>query len=576
MKKKCAAITNAALVLALSASSTARAQDAVPAQNPPTSDTAAAEVPVTDSAPSPPDATAPPALEPTATPAPTPPLSSSTPLSLADVRIASAQSAPEFTLEEVLALALQNNPQRAAALAAARAAEARIGTARSAGGVQVGLSGNAGLDRSFGNSAQFTNGSGGVGGGPGGGGPGGGGPGGGGPGGGVGSGSNGSSGDRFLGFNSAQSLGVDATLPVYNGGRVRASTRAAQAGANAQNAQAQQTEQDLLLNTTTAYLDVLRTNQLLQVEDSNVAVSRERRRISGVRFEAGAAARLEVFQAEADLANAEQRRITAANTLGQATAGLNTLIGRVPEAPLRISSITSLDLRVPLPDPNSSVAALREVAAAARPTLEVARSQVQNSEANVELARAQRRPNLGLSLGGLLRNPVTFAGRFALSIGLGLSQTLFDSGRTRSQITEAQALLEQSRLGLAGQQLVVANQIENALLGLNSAQARTGNADTAVTAAQEALRAAQLGFQAGARTALEVSDAQAALLTAQTNAVNARFDVATSQAQLAAAVGVLTGQGQTAAQQTAQSEAAATRQVVAPVKKKRKKFLGIF
>ena len=69
---------------------------------------------------------------------------------------------------------------------------------------------------------------------------------------------------------------------------------------------------------------------------------------------------------------------------------------------------------------------------------------------------------------------------------------------------------------------------------------------TAVASAQEALRAAQLGYSAGVQTALDVSDAEAALLTAQTNAVNAKFDVAASQAQLAAAVGVLTEEGQTA------------------------------
>jgi outer membrane protein TolC len=55
-----------------------------------------------------------------------------------------------------------------------------------------------------------------------------------------------------------------------------------------------------------------------------------------------------------------------------------------------------------------------------------------------------------------------------------------------------------------------------------------------------------LGYSAGVQTALDVSDAEAALLIAQTNAVNAKFDVAASQAQLAAAVGVLTEEGQQA------------------------------
>lgn len=223
---------------------------------------------------------------------------------------------------------------------------------------------------------------------------------------------------------------------------------------------------------------------------------------------------------------------------------------------------------------------MRAQALASRPLLAASQAQIANSQANVDLARAQRKPNIGVTLGSFLRNPVTFAGRFALSLGLGLSQTLFDSGRSRSQINEAQALLDQSRSGLAGQELNVGNQIEQALLSLDSAQARTVSADTAVTSAQEALRAAQVAYQAGVRTSLEVSTAQTALLNAQTNAVNARFDVATGQAQLASAVGVLTTQAQTAATRNTQAQAdavAAQAQADATKpKKKRKKFLGIF
>jgi outer membrane protein TolC len=162
-----------------------------------------------------------------------------------------------------------------------------------------------------------------------------------------------------------------------------------------------------------------------------------------------------------------------------------------------------------------------------------------------------------------------------------VAQTLFDSGRARSQIDEARALAEQSRQNLGNQRLNVANQIEQSLLSLDSAQKRLASADTAVVAAAEALRAAQLGYEAGARTRLEVSDAQVALLTAQTEAVNARFEVAQSQADLSAAVGVLTTEGQAAYERALADEATrAQEQLVAEQKaqpkKKRKKFLGIF
>lgn len=546
---------------------------------------------------------------------------------LADARNAEDASAPLLTLADVLTTALENNPSLTSAQAAVRAAQARVGTARSAGGIQVGASGDINGNRAFGTPSS-TGFNGGVdNGGTGGGGTGGGGPGNGGTGG-----ISTNSGNQILGFNTTQSAGVSATLPVYTGGRVKASTRAARTAVDIQAANALQIQQDLLLNTTTSYLDILRSGQLLQVANSNVDISREQLRVAQVRFNAGAAARLEVFQAEATLADSEQRRTAASAVLGQSKAALNTLMGRVPETPVRVQPITSLDLRLPAPtavsatlisasttagnsgaagaSTNSSAdttsdlatagasttaeapatsatdaatlssAELRAQAAALRPLLAASQAQIQNSQANVELARAQRRPNIGVTLGSLLRNPVSFAGRFALSLGLGLSQTLFDSGRSRSQINEAQALLEQSRSGLAGQELTVGNQIEQSLLSLGSAQARTVSADAAVTSAREALRAAQIAYQAGVRTSLEVSTAQTALLNAETNAVNARFDVATGQAQLASAVGVLSTEAQTAAtradQTQADTAAAQAQAEAAQPKKKRKKFLGIF
>ena len=82
-------------------------------------------------------------------------------------------------------------------------------------------------------------------------------------------------------------------------------------------------------------------------------------------------------------------------------------------------------------------------------------------------------------------------------------------------------------------------------------------------------------------TSLEVSDAQAALLQAQTSAVNARFDVAGAQAQLASAVGVLTQEEQSGYQNALNTTPEAELRRINAVKvpeatKKRKKFLGIF
>jgi outer membrane protein TolC len=203
----------------------------------------------------------------------------------------------------------------------------------------------------------------------------------------------------------------------------------------------------------------------------------------------------------------------------------------------------------PATTPSAALASgqqLAEMANGSSPSLAALQAQIHAAEASVDVAKAGKKPSLGLSLSGLISNPISYLGRFVLSLGGSLVQNLFDSGRTTSQVRTAQATVLQLKSSLQNGELNVANQIEQSLLALNSAKEREVSTETAVISAQEALRAAQLGYSAGVQTALDVSDAEAALLIAQTNAVNAKFDVAASQAQLAAAVGVLTEEGQQA------------------------------
>lgn len=592
--------------------------------------------------------------------------------SLADARNLAGEQTTPLLLEDALVLALENSPLRVAALAGEAAARARIGTSRSAGGLQINLTGNASLShnqlsgfggsgstvgttntggsasngvpetfpstgtvgttgnsgagqaavsrsalRDTGTTGTGTTGTGTTGGGTT-------------PGGATG-GNNGGNVGNFFGsnngfFNNNESLNLGLTYPLYTGGRVKASVRQAQYAALAQAAQTLQTESDILLATTSTYLGVLRAGQLLDVTESNLAVARERRRIAGVRYAAGASARLDVLTADTTLADAIQRRLAAGDSLAQYKATLNSFIGREPETPLRVEPISTLIPRIPLMIGTSSPASagatapgagtvpatglgfatgtigggsgavndavnstrattanpptgatavggatrvdalgqmssadLRALTDKSRASLATAEQQVNISQAGVDLAKAQRRPSLGLSLAGLINNPVTaIISRFGAVFGLNIAQNLFDSGRSKSQIAEAQALLAQSQQSLRNQRLNLYNQIEQALLQFDAAQKSVASTDTAVVAGQEAVRAAQLGYQAGVRTSVDVSDAQNSLLQAQTNAVNSRFDAAIAQVSLAAAVGVSTEAGQTAYLRALREEAQRT------------------
>ena len=450
---------------------------------------------------------------------------------LADVRERQADNLPVLTLGEAVLTALRDNPTPKAARAAVAAALGRAGQAASAGKLQVSLGGNATNQRGYGGSGSSI-----------------------GTGTGTGTTTGGSSNGLtgFLGGTAAEQLSLNASIPLYSGGRVRNSRKAAEATARAQLLESQQTEQELAAQTILAYVSILQNQELLQVANSNLDTSRERRRIAGVRYDAGAAARLEVLRADSDLSSAAQRRISSANNVAQSKAALNILLARAPETPVRVETITSLVLpdvaRFPLAAEATAIAGggtaptspdLRAIADTSLPSLGASRERIDAAGFNVEAQRAQKKPSIGASLTGLLRNPVSAIGRFFLTGGLSVAQVLLDGKRINSQVDEARATLDQARQGLAGQQLQTANAIEGSLLSLDSALKRQTSAQTAVLSAQEALRAAQLGYAAGAGTQLDVIDAQNALVSVQTDAVNARYQVAAAQVQLAAATAIV-------------------------------------
>ena len=515
---------------------------------------------------------------------------------LADARLRAGEAAPLLPLTEVITDVLQNNPQRAATREALEAALARIGNAKSGGRLQVDLSANASRNRPFGApSISAPAGTGGD------------------PTGGMG-GNNSSSLAGFGLVNEQQSIGIDASYSLYSGGRVSATVNQARSNARAQAALTLQTEQNLVTNSATSYLEVLRRAQLLEVADNNLAVSRERRRVAIRRFEGGAAPRVDVLNADANLADAQQRRIQAVSDVAQAKASLNILRGVNPETPFR--TIAAQDFAVdetlntpivgapvapapetavfgqttpigkplpttttpgiapdgttvvgatganaasttPIPIAEDTGQTLRNLAEAARPSLEQNRAQIEAADQQINIAKAQKKPSIGLNLGGLLRNPVTFAGRFALTLAGSLAQNLFDGGRAKAQITEARSLAAQSRDNLQDQRLQVADQIERALLAFDAAQNRLDTTGAAVVAAQGALRATQTGYAAGTKTQVDISDAQSVLLQAQTDAVNARFSVATARVNISAATGVLLPEAQTAYDEVIAAELAA-------------------
>ena len=281
------------------------------------------------------------------------------------------------------------------------------------------------------------------------------------------------------------------------------------------------------------FFQVLRDQESVSTQIEQVRYATENVRIAQARFTAGAAAQFDVVTAQTTLINNQQALSSAQNTLRLDSANLNNLLG-LPQG-----NVTSLQTPA-LPALNQTFDAGREVktALARRPEVRQATGNINIARKLVTLAGATLKPSLGFSAAAGYtgtRTGTTPQDTYSLSALVAIP--LSDGGSTQARVRSAQVDLDTQQVTLSQLQQSVELEVRQALSNVFDAQVRAGSAQQGVAQAQESVRLAQVRYQNGIGTFLEVTNAQAQLATARNNLSTAQFDYQTSLAQLARAEG---------------------------------------
>jgi outer membrane protein len=310
--------------------------------------------------------------------------------------------------------------------------------------------------------------------------------------------------------------------------RIRQSSRTAEATRQS----TRDTVRRVLFQTARAYYEVLRRKELLQVADTAVRRAETLLEVAKAQAEVGAAPQKDVLQAEADLANARVQQIQARNALRLAETDLKRLIGWEAQKPL--PALTAPDAPSS-PDPALSVEQLWQRARLQRPDLRDAELRLQISRLGLDAARLNSLLRLQISARGFREYDPN--SRTQGSISIVASYPLFDGGLTRASLREAEASLQSAQFRLQQAERDAYAEVESALLSIREASERLEASKIAVAAAQRNFDAAQESLREGVGTIVEVLTAQLALITAETNLVQATYDAAVAELQLRLATG---------------------------------------
>ena len=331
---------------------------------------------------------------------------------------------------------------------------------------------------------------------------------------------------------------VNLTVPIYSGGAVKNSVRAAKERVKAGQADLRATESAIFSQVVGAYMDVIQNEAIVGLNRNNVEVLSVNLRATSDRFEIGDLTRTDVAQSSSRLELAKGDLRTAEANLVSARERYIQLVGNPPG---------KLEPPPPLPNLPGDVNEAQNIAMQANPDLIAARERAGASAYDIEVAGSGRLPRIEVfttgayskqdrpsdpEFGNLFPNSNTTA-----TAGVRATIPLYQGGRPAAQERQAQAqsaaLLERQ----ISTERDVISQVRSAFSSWRASTSIISSTQSAIQAAELSLEGVRAENTVGNRTILDILDAEQELLRSRVQLVTARRNEYVAGFTLLAAMG---------------------------------------
>jgi outer membrane protein TolC len=335
--------------------------------------------------------------------------------------------------------------------------------------------------------------------------------------------------------------GIQIVQAIYEGGKLRAAIKAADATKQQAVAQFQTTVADTLLAVRLAYYDTLLAEQQITVHNASVVLLQKELEDQQHRLDAGTVPRFNVLRAEVSVANERPNLIRAKNDYRIAKNNLANLLGyNLPRdiwenIPLNLTdALDAVPYDVNLPDAIQQ-ALLR------RTELLALRKQVELQQLNIVNAKSGYKPTVSVFAGYNWMNN-EFSTELDNNLngwnaGAQMSWNIFDGLLTHGKVIQANSQYARAKTDLADQSRQIELAVRTAYSDFLEAKEVLDSQQKVQEEADEALREAKARAEAGTGTQLDVLDAETSLTQARTTQVQALHDYSAARARLERAIG---------------------------------------
>lgn len=308
-------------------------------------------------------------------------------------------------------------------------------------------------------------------------------------------------------------------------------------------AQLLSTEQQVLLGAVTAYMDVLRDEAVLRLNDNNVQVLNRQLEASRDRFRVGEITRTDVAQSEARLAGAVSQRIQSEADLETSRSAYQNVVGSypgtlenvpaLPPLPSDLEEATQISL-----DENPSILAAEYNEEAAKYAVKEAKGALFPSISAFAQYNRNESPTVTFD-----PDVLAFASarnqRTSSTVGGRLTVPLYQSGAVSSDIRRAKQIRSQRLLEIRVAERQAQQDVRTAWEQYRAAKASIESNQSQVRANEIALEGVRQEAAVGSRTTLDVLDAEQELLDSRVNLVRAERNEYVAAFTLISAIGRL-------------------------------------
>jgi len=284
-----------------------------------------------------------------------------------------------------------------------------------------------------------------------------------------------------------------------------------------------------------SYFQLRALDSQLEISERTLASRQESLRLTEVRDRGGAGSLVDVRQAEQLVEGAKAQIVRLSLRIEQQENAISVLLGQSPGPVARGGALEDQVLRPEVP------AGLPSALLERRPDIQQAEQALVAANAGIGVAKAAYFPQIDLTAsGGVASTSLSTlfnAPSLVWSAAASLVQPIFQGGRIRSAVTRAEVLREQAVLDYQRTIVQAFREVADALVAYRRGREVRDIQVRLVQAATDARRLADMRYQGGNSSYLEVLDSDTRLFLAELDLVNAELDERTAFVEIYRALG---------------------------------------